>query len=125
MRPCSRCGCGSCQSRRFMGLALASLGSAADFNSMQSKETGGMRRVHLRGHTNIRKRRLIDAGGFNVGLVVRRLIGVGKPRALQRRFALAVGPLCGADSRGSRAIAVVPTPGRRLKTMSIAGECVL
>src|SRR5262245_54940845 len=28
---CSRCGCGACQSRRFMGLASASLGSAADF----------------------------------------------------------------------------------------------
>lgn len=29
-------GCGSCRSRRFMGLALASLGSAADFKSSQS-----------------------------------------------------------------------------------------
>ena len=34
--PCSWCGCGSCQSRRFMGSALASLGSAADFKSSQS-----------------------------------------------------------------------------------------
>ncbi len=33
---CSWCGCGSCQSRRFMGSALASLGSAADFKSSQS-----------------------------------------------------------------------------------------
>jgi Transposase domain (DUF772)/Transposase DDE domain len=29
-------------------------------------ETGGMRRVYLRGHTNIRKRVLIHAGGFNL-----------------------------------------------------------
>jgi len=49
-------------------------------------ETGGMRRVHLRGHTNIRKRLLIHAGGFNLGLLMRRLIGVGTPRALQGRL---------------------------------------
>ena len=42
-------------------------------------ETGGMRRVHLRGHTNIRKRLLIHAGGFNLGLLMRQLIGVGTP----------------------------------------------
>ena len=43
-------------------------------------ETGGMRRVHLRGHTNILKRLLIHAGGFNLGLLMRQLIGVGTPR---------------------------------------------
>jgi transposase len=45
-------------------------------------ETGGMRRVHLRGHTNILKRLLIHTGGFNLGLLMRRLIGVGTPRGL-------------------------------------------
>ena len=33
--------------------------------------TGGMRRVHLRGHTNIRKRLLLHAAGFNLGLLMR------------------------------------------------------
>jgi len=46
-------------------------------------ETGGMRRVHLRGHTNILKRLLIHAAGFNLGLVLRTVIGVGTPRGLQ------------------------------------------
>ena len=46
-------------------------------------ETGGMRRVHLRGHTNILKRLLIHTGGFNLGLLMRQLIGVGTPRGLQ------------------------------------------
>ena len=46
-------------------------------------ETGGMRRVHLRGHTNILKRLLIHAAGFNLGLVMRTVIGVGTPRGLQ------------------------------------------
>src|SRR6202171_290681 len=51
-------------------------------------DTGGMRRTHLRGHTNILKRLLIHAGGFNLGLVMRHLIGVGTPRGLQGRVAV-------------------------------------
>src|SRR5438874_2740644 len=50
-------------------------------------DTGGMRRTHLRGTTNILKRVLIHASGFNLGLVMRRLIGVGTPRGLQGRLA--------------------------------------
>jgi transposase len=53
-------------------------------------DTGGMRRTHLRGHTNILKRLLIHAGGFNLGLVMRHLIGVGTPRGLQGRLAAAL-----------------------------------
>jgi transposase len=49
-------------------------------------ETGGMRRTHLRGHTNILKRLLVHSGGFNLGLVMRTLIGVGTPRGLQGRL---------------------------------------
>ena len=48
-----------------------------------------MRRLHLRGHANIRKRLLIHAGGFNLGLLMRQLIGVGTPRGLQGRFVAA------------------------------------
>jgi transposase len=46
-------------------------------------ETGGMRRVHLRGHENILKRLLIHVGGFNLSLVLRLMIGKGTPRGLQ------------------------------------------
>ena len=35
-------------------------------NSYVSLGTGGMRRTHLRGHTNILKRLLIHACGFNL-----------------------------------------------------------
>jgi transposase len=49
-------------------------------------ETGGLRRVYLRGHDNIRKRLLIHAGGFNLGLLMRQVIGVGTPRGLQGRL---------------------------------------
>jgi len=50
-------------------------------------DTGGMRRTHLRGHENILKRLLIHAGGFNLGLMVRSLLGIGTPRGFQGRLA--------------------------------------
>ena len=56
-------------------------------------ETGGMRRVHLRGRENILKRLLVHAGGFNLGLVMRKLFGVGKPKRLQGLGAPFLSPL--------------------------------
>ena len=50
-------------------------------------DTGGMRRTHLRGHQNILKRVLIHAGGFNLGLLIRSILGVGTPRGFQGRLA--------------------------------------
>src|SRR5207244_8477483 len=46
-------------------------------------ETGGMRRVHLKGGENILKRLLVHAGGFNLARLMRKLVGVGKPRRLE------------------------------------------
>jgi len=48
-------------------------------------DTGAMRRTHLRGHQNIYKRLIVHASGFNLGLLMRTLVGVGKPRRLQGR----------------------------------------
>jgi len=53
-------------------------------------ETGGMRRTHLRGHPNILKRLLIHVAGFNLGLVMRQLLGIGKPRRVQDGLAAAL-----------------------------------
>jgi len=53
-------------------------------------DTGGMRRTHLRGHPNILKRLLIHAGGFNLGLLMRQVIGLGTPRGLQGRLAAVI-----------------------------------
>ena len=46
-------------------------------------ETGGMRRVHLRGRENILKRLLVHVAGFNLSVVLRLLTGKGTPRGLQ------------------------------------------
>jgi transposase len=48
-------------------------------------ETGAMRRVHLRGRENIRKRQLIHVGAFNLSLILRKILGAGTPRELRNR----------------------------------------
>src|SRR5580765_6718539 len=49
-------------------------------------QTGGLRRLYLRGHSNILKRVLIHTAALNLGLLMRRLVGVGTPRSLQGRL---------------------------------------
>lgn len=46
-------------------------------------DTGGMRRTHLKRHDNILKRLLIHVAGFNLSLVMRKLLGLGTARGLQ------------------------------------------
>lgn len=55
-------------------------------------DTGGLRRLHLRGHPNILKRLIVHAGAFNLGLLMRHVFGRGTPRGLQghRRPCLAL-----------------------------------
>lgn len=48
-------------------------------------DNGGMRRVWLKGHENIAKRLLIQVAGFNLGLLMRKLVGAGTPRAWAAR----------------------------------------
>jgi len=62
-------------------------------------ETGGARRTRLRGRENVAKRYKIQVAAANLGLVLRRLLGVGTPRELwnaMRRAALAAGRVLGA-----------------------------
>lgn len=58
-------------------------------------ETGAMRRTHLRGRDNIRKRILIHASAFNLSLVLRGLFEVGTPRGFQGRKSLVISVFCG------------------------------
>jgi transposase len=45
-------------------------------------ETGNHRRTRLRGRENVHKRYLLQAAAFNLGLVMRKLVGRGTPRGL-------------------------------------------
>src|SRR5229473_4831966 len=62
-------------------------------------DTGGMRRVHLRGKNNIAKRALIHAAAFNLSLILRQILRVGTARQAADLFAA----LCFAFLRLTRA----------------------
>jgi transposase len=62
---------------------LRSRGELAERSFAHAYDTGGFRRTHLRHHDNIRKRQLVHLAGFNLSLILRKLCGIGKPRALQ------------------------------------------
>ena len=46
-------------------------------------ETGGIRRLSLRGRPNIRRRLPVHASGFNLGVLMRPVTGIGTPRTFQ------------------------------------------
>jgi transposase len=48
-------------------------------------DRGGMRRAWLRGRENLHKRYLVHVAGYNLGLIMRHLVGAGTPRQLVAR----------------------------------------
>src|SRR5262250_1171926 len=62
---------------------LRQRGEVLERSFAHAYETGGMRRLPLRGREDILKRLLIHIGGFNLSLVMRQLLGKGTPRAWQ------------------------------------------
>ena len=53
----------------------------------QILDGGGMRRTHLRGRENVKKSYLVRVAAYNLGLILRKEIGAGKPRAWAARAA--------------------------------------
>jgi transposase len=49
-------------------------------------DTGGARRTRLRGIEKVKKRYLLVAAAHNLAIVLRKLLGAGKPRALRDRL---------------------------------------
>ena len=46
-------------------------------------ETGALRRLYVRGKENVHKRLLLQAAACNLALLLRKMVGVGTPRAMQ------------------------------------------
>jgi transposase len=61
-------------------------------------DRGGMRRAWLRGRENLRKRYLVHVAGYNLGLILRLLLGAGTPRAFAARASAHLLTLLTADS---------------------------
>src|SRR4051794_5863968 len=60
-------------------------------------DRGGMRRAWLRGGENLRKRYLVHVAGYNLGLIMRLLVGAGTPREFLARAAASVLAFTPAD----------------------------
>ncbi len=74
-------------------------------------ETGAMRRTYLHGQENILKRLLVHVAGFDLGLVMRKLLGHGTPRELANGLGEALlalfAPVSAALVRLTRTMAAV------------------
>jgi len=70
-------------------------GGVAERSNAHCYETGGLRRVHVRGRDNVLKRVLIQAGSCNLGLLMRSMLGVGTPKGLTSRLAAALARVWG------------------------------
>lgn len=68
----------------------------AERSNAHMYETGGMRHLYLRGRGNINKRLLIHGAGYNLGLLLRKRFGIGKPRCLQGTASLVLKRVFGA-----------------------------
>jgi transposase len=86
---------------------LRSRGEKLERSFAHCYETGGMRRLHLRGKDNIAKRVLIHAAAFNVGLMMRLKYALRKPRSLGGAAAAALRALTLASVRRPASIRLV------------------
>jgi transposase len=84
---------------------LARRGEILERTFAHCYETGAMRRLHVRGDDNIRKRLLAHAAAFNFSLVMRKLFGAGTPRG----FSDLLAAICHALSMSWRAFQTYST----------------
>jgi transposase len=82
-------------------------------------DRGGMRRAWLRGRENLRKRYLIHVAGYNLGLVMRLLVGAGTPREFLARAAGRLLVLTTVDGAVLVILAVATATGAAMLVVSI------
>jgi transposase len=84
-------------------------------------ETGGSRRAWLHGIEKVRKRYLMSAVARNLGLVLRKLFGIGTARSLQGEGGLADKlhlALINARTALERLLTLTPRSNRQKQTVS-------
>jgi transposase len=85
-------------------------------------DRGGMRRAWLRGGENLRKRYLVHVAGYNLGLVMRLLVGAGTPREFLARASARLLALATADGAVFVAILVVAGTETAMLVVSLQPE---
>jgi hypothetical protein len=95
---------------------LRSRGEKLERTFAHCYQTGGMRRVYLRGKDNIARRTIIHAAGFNIGLLMPVSYGLRKPRSGSGAArALIFAPINGLRRLGAL-IRIIPVIGRQIAT---------
>ena len=87
--------------------ALKLRGELVERSFALTLDRGGMRRSWLRGRENLHKRYLVHVAGYNLGLIMRLLVGSGTPRELSARVSAHLLGLTAADT--TTAILIVAT----------------
>jgi transposase len=81
-------------------------------------ETGGLRRLYVRGKQNVQKKLLLQAAACNLALLLRKIMGAGTPRALHDALA----GLVLALSSLLAALEAIPTQTRPSLTRKLAPD---
>ena len=82
-------------------------------------DRGGMRRAWLRGCENLHKRYLVHVAGYNLGLIMRLLVGAGTPREFLAGASARLLALTTADA----AVLVVLTVAAGTETAMLVVSC--
>ena len=83
-------------------------------------DRGGMRRAWLRGRENLRKRYLVHVAGYNLGLIMRLLVGAGTPRAFLARAAASL--LAFTPAADVVLVVLVTTTGTEAAMLAVSFE---
>ena len=83
-------------------------------------DRGGMRRSWLRGRDNLHKRYLVHVAGYNLGLIMRLLVGAGTPREFLARIATHLLILTTAEGAAIVILAVATDTDAAILAVSVA-----
>jgi transposase len=81
-------------------------------------DRGGMRRAWLRGRENLQKRYLVHVAGYNLGLLMRLLVGAGTPREFLARASAYLLALVTAD--GTALVVLVVATGTEAAMLAVS-----
>ena len=83
-------------------------------------DRGGLRRAWLRGRENLHKRYLVHVAGYNLGLLMRLLVGAGTPREFLARGSARLLVLATAD--GGALILLTVATGSEAPVLAVSFE---
>jgi transposase len=85
-------------------------------------DRGGMRRAWLRGRENLRKRYLVHVAGYNLGLIMRLLVGAGTPRGFLPALSAQLVLLTTTDGTAAFILVVVTDTTAAILVLSVQSE---